>query len=243
MPERFYLPADLNCSELQLDGSEAHHLIHVLRARTGQEIIVFNGTGQVADATVVEVSRRSARLRISKSRTESDATGIRVTLATAVPKGERFRWLIEKATEMGVERVIPLMTERSVVDPRQSKLEKLKQTVIAACKQCGRNRLMLIEDVASWNSFINNTTPAHKLLVAHPGENQSITQMRSQFALPNQETVVVVGPEGGFTEDEIRMLEERDAQLVDLGSRILRIETAAISLIAWLNFCVDRAEC
>jgi 16S rRNA (uracil1498-N3)-methyltransferase len=243
MTERFYLPANLNCRELQLEGAEAHHLIHVLRAKTGQDIIVFDGAGQAADATVVEIARSSARLRILSVRTESDNAHISVTLATAVPKGDRFRWLIEKATELGVERVIPLMTERSVVDPRQTKLDKLKQTVVAACKQCGRNRLMQIENVMSWNSFVSSRVLEQKLLVAHPVGNQPAPQKFNEIAVANQEIVIVVGPEGGFTENEIQTLIQHGAQLVDLGPRILRIETAAISLIAWLNYCVHSSGC
>ena len=158
MPDRFFAPSFPESGTLTLDGPEAHHLMHVLRITAGEKVEVFDGRGLVVSAEVVTIRKRDVELRIVAARREA-CPAREVILGTAVPKGDRFDWLIEKATELGVTRIVPLITSRSSVDPRDSKLDKLRQTVITACKQCGRNHLLELSPVTAWADFVRREFP------------------------------------------------------------------------------------
>src|SRR5712691_11012374 len=132
--ERFFLRQPLQLATVELDGPEAHHLLHVLRAKIGDRLGLFNGDGDEALVEIVRIRKRSAELHIVETWT-TPAEPRQLILAVALPKGDRARWLIEKATELGVARIIPLRTARSVVEPREGKIDKLEQSVIEACKQ------------------------------------------------------------------------------------------------------------
>jgi len=159
----------------------------------------------------------------------------RIVLATAVPKGERMDWLVEKATELGVSRLIPLKTTRSTVDPRDSKLDRLRGQVIAACKQSRRNELMEIAPVVHWSEFVASLREAAPFFVAHPG-GQTLSQTVSQvMPAATAEVIVAIGPEGGWTDEEVALAESRGAQRISLGPQILRIETAALAAAVLLS--------
>ena len=203
--------------------------MHVMRGSPGDVVELFNGAGLVAQAEIVAVHRRDAELRLISSHQEERPLR-EVILATAVPKGDRFDWLIEKATELGVTRIVPLVTARSVVDPRNSKLDKLRQTVITACKQSGRNNLLELSPVAAWNDFVKAEIPNREGLIAHLGAG---TVPLSTVKWGNHSSVVIaVGPEGGFTDAEVSMAVASGAKSVSLGPLTLRIETAALALAA-----------
>ena len=212
----------------KLDGVEAHHLMHVLRASPGDIVELFNGAGLVARAEIVSIHRRDALLRILGAHRE-ERPPRQVIIGTAVPKGDRFDWLIEKVTELGVTRLVPLVTARSVVDPREGKLDKLRQTVIAACKQSGRNHLLELSPVTSWNDFMKGELTSHPSFLAHPGPDAKLI---SSSLFGNSTVVMAIGPEGGFTDEEVSMAVECGAKTVSLGPLILRIETAAMAMAA-----------
>lgn len=230
MPHRFYCPELASLSAVTLEGTEAHHLAHVLRHQQGDLVQLFNGTGGVAECRVAQVRKRDVSLEVVSFR--QDPFGpLTLVLATAVPKGERFDWLIEKATELGVSRLIPMLTERSIVDPRAGKLEKLRQTVVAACKQSGRNHLMEISAVTPWADVVTSYAAADRFIVADPQGvplgNGVAPSVGQPFTI-----VIAIGPEGGFSDQENQAAAAIPAELVQLGPRILRIETAAIALSA-----------
>jgi 16S rRNA (uracil1498-N3)-methyltransferase len=238
--KRFYLPElpiDVAPGQaLTLDGSEAHHLLHVLRIAAGETVEIFDGRGGSAAARVAGATRREVRLEATSPRYVQARAALRVTLATCVPKQDRFRWLVEKATELGVFRIIPLRTERSVVDPRVGKLERLHDTIIQACKQCGRNDLLTIDAPVDWREFIRRWpadapagTSTNRLCVASSqGERWfQIAADSPQGAVAD--VTIAVGPEGGFTDAEVETALQAGAKLVSLGTHTLRTETAAIA--------------
>lgn len=231
MPDRFFTPSIPESGTLTLDGPEAHHLMHVLRIAAGEVVEVFDGRGMVVAADVVSLRKRDAELRIVAVRHEACSTH-EVVLGTAVPKGDRFDWLVEKATELGVTRIVPLVTSRSSVDPRDSKLDKLRQTVVTACKQCGRNHLLELSPVAAWADFVRDELPNRAAFIAHPSSDASSLAVAAATLCDQPSTVFAIGPEGGFTNDEIALAVAAGAKPVNLGSLILRIETAAIALAA-----------
>jgi RsmE family RNA methyltransferase len=144
MADRFYLPGDWD-DVVELGGTEAHHLMRVLRAQPGEAVELFNGRGRRGQGRVERLGKHEVTVRMDSATDESPPPKPSILLAAASPKGDRLRWMIEKVTELGVDRFVPLSMDRGVVDPSDHKLSKLEQTVIAACKQSGRNRLLRIE--------------------------------------------------------------------------------------------------
>ena len=225
---RFYCPDSLIGPRVELTGTEAHHLLNVLRLGPGQEVELFDGRGTAAIARIEETGRKQATLTVISTQPSFGEMPSPLILATAIPKGERFRWLIEKATELGVTRLIPLQTERSVVDPRSAKLDKMRAAIVAASKQCGRSTLMQLDAPMQWDDFLSLDLGEATRLLGHPGE-QSWT---SSLVPTGNSTVIAIGPEGGFSEEEIEQAREHGATLVNLGPRILRLETAALALVS-----------
>jgi 16S rRNA (uracil1498-N3)-methyltransferase len=157
-------------------------------------------------------------------------------LGVALPKGDRQRWLIEKAVELGVTRLIPLQTARGVAQPTDQALKRCRRTVIEASKQCGRNRLMDIAAAQPVTAFLAHAPQGLLRLVAHPGPGaRPLSHVLAE--VPLAPLVAAVGPEGGFTSAEIAAA--RDWQLVSLGPRILRVETAAVALAACVAACAN----
>ena len=230
MTARFYVPQLSAAQSCELSGSEWHHLAHVMRSGVGDRVVLFDGNGNEADAEITTLAKSCASLRILARRTDSPEDGGAIVLATAVPKAERFRWLVEKATELGVERLIPLQSARSVVSPGDLKLDKMRTAVIEACKQSGRNRLMRVEPTMDWETLITTVVPTGDAFVA----DRSGAPLASAIAAvePGRPVILIVGPEGGLTEGELREATAAGAKSVSLGPRILRIETAALALAA-----------
>jgi 16S rRNA (uracil1498-N3)-methyltransferase len=230
---RFYLDGPLDRPSATLTGTEAHHLARVLRAGRGDRVALFDGRGTEAVAEVTDVSRRAVELRLIDCATTSER-GPRVVLGTAAPKGDRFRWLVEKATELGVTRLVPLRTARAVVDPSAGRLSRTVQSVIAACKQSGRNRLMEIGPVTEWQEFVAGEIAGQRTWLADPAGRPVAAELTGPGSADG--IVLAVGPEGGLTDDEREQAVAAGARPVSLGPHILRIETAAIALAAAARF-------
>jgi 16S rRNA (uracil1498-N3)-methyltransferase len=224
--ERFFCPARARDGRIRLEGDESRHLSRVRRLGPGAVVEVFDGQGWAAHAEVMAVGKDWVDLAFRGELHTDRAAACRLTLATAVPKGERFDWLVEKATELGVDRLVPLVTERSVVDPRAAKLERLRRLVIEASKQCGRNRLMILEKPIDWARWLKEQSAAVPRLVAHPA---GLSASQWPRARRGGEAALAVGPEGGFTEDEIAAARGAGWQIASLGATLLRIETAALA--------------
>ncbi len=155
MADRFYVNCLLGAGAVIVDGPEAHHLAHVCRVRPGDLICLFNGDGREYPACVKTVSRREVAVEVLAVETPQREIGHRLEVAAPVPKGDRAQFLLEKLTELGATAFIPLQTARSVVHPRQAKLDKLQRYVIEASKQCGRNVLLRVEPLTEWSQFVH----------------------------------------------------------------------------------------
>jgi len=230
MTDRYYAPHLSDAESCELEGAEFHHLSHVMRAGVGDRIVVFDGSGTSADAEIVELTRSRATLRILSRQIEPPGEVPNVVLATAVPKADRFRWLVEKATELGVSRLIPLQTSRSVTEPGATRLDKMRAAVIEACKQSGRNRLMTIDPLTDWPSFLSAAAATGRLVIADPGgpARASLCEVKAS----DRTLVLVVGPEGGLTDGEVIQAVDAGGRCISLGPHILRTETAAVALAA-----------
>jgi 16S rRNA (uracil1498-N3)-methyltransferase len=234
MSERFFSPHPISGGGMMLDGPEAHHLLHVMRASVGDEVTLFDDSGAEFKATVETLRRADAELRIVERREIDRELPFELVVGAALPKGDRQKWLVEKLTELGVTALVPLITERCVAQPAAAAVERLRRSVIEAAKQCGRNRLMKIAEPKLWSEWIvdgclassDSEPPADRRLLAHP-TGKRIIEIDLTQPKPTQ---IAIGPEGGLSDTEVAAAIAAGWQSVSLGQRILRVETAAIAL-------------
>ena len=227
MSERFYVNWSLGPGPVTLEGAEARHLATVCRLRPGDAVYLFNGDGHEYAARIREVGRRHVLMEIDQVVTPERELPIFLEVAAPLPKGDRAQFLIEKLTELGVTAFVPLDCIRSIVHPREAKLEKLQRYVVEASKQCGRNVLMRVEPPMDWRTYAAPRDAEEVRWLAHPrGPSPTPCLTKVSRALR-----VAVGPEGGWTEAEIDLGREHGWELHDLGPRILRIETAALAMV------------
>jgi 16S rRNA (uracil1498-N3)-methyltransferase len=224
MANRFFTGQPLVAGEVVLDGDEAHHLANVRRFAPGDAVVLFNGDGAEYPATVVEAAKRSIRLRVESAATVSRESLRAITIAAALPKGDRFDFLLEKLVELGASAFQPLISARSVVVPHADKVEKWRRAVVEASKQCGRNCLMDIRPPARWDDVCRSTTGDRILLHTATAESTAFDD--------DSPVTIAVGPEGGFADDEVHLGFECGWRVASLGARILRTETAAIAALS-----------
>ncbi|MEE8451226.1 MAG: 16S rRNA (uracil(1498)-N(3))-methyltransferase [Thermoguttaceae bacterium] len=232
MADRYYSHSPISGGIAVLDGPEAHHLAHVMRAKPGTEVVLFDGSGFEFDAEIVRVGRSEVELAVRSSREVDRELPMEVTLAVTLPKGDRQRWLVEKATELGIARIVPLQTTRSADRTTPQVLKRLQRTVIEASKQCGRNRLLEITPSQSWAEFVGAGREVPIRILAHPDATGDCGTVKTVRSGP---VALAVGPEGGFTEAEVALATDAGWQAVALGPRILRVETAAVLLTAMVT--------
>jgi 16S rRNA (uracil1498-N3)-methyltransferase len=233
MSERFFIATPITSERVKLDGPEAHHLSHVMRAKVGDSVSLFDGSGCEFEAQIQSVSKSAVELTVVKRREVDRESQVRLTLAVALPKGDRQQWLVEKAVELGVAAIVPLVTERGVARPVASALVRLRRFVVEASKQCGRNRLLEIEEPRTWSEFLAEPRENAVRFIAHPG-GKPLAELEMQSASGMQKQLIAaIGAEGGFTDTEIQAGIAAGCTLVDLGPRILRVETAGIAIAAW----------
>lgn len=229
MSQRFFVETPIGDAAIaRLIDAEAQHLAKVMRAKPGDEIVAFDGSGWEFVARIASLGKSWVELEIIERRQVDRELHHPLTLAVALPKGDRQKVLVEKLVELGVTRLIPLETEHGVAEATPSALIRLRRQVIEASKQCGRNRLMEIAEPLSLARLIDATRSDEERILAHPSGSAL------PGLAPQGSTTAAVGPEGGFTDDEVAQAVAAGWKIASLGPRILRIETAAIALAALL---------
>jgi 16S rRNA (uracil1498-N3)-methyltransferase len=216
-------------------GSAANHMMRVLRLAVGAAITLFDGAGGEYAARIESLRKDAVRVEVGAHAAIERESPLDVTLAQGVSRGERMDWVIQKATELGVQRIVPLITARSVVrlDAHQApkKLQHWRGIAISACEQCGRNRLPELAAPMDLLDFLGGDAPGNAMrLVLSPAGNLRIGAIK-----PVQKITLLIGPEGGLAPDEAEAAITRGFAAVQLGPRILRTETAAIAALAALQ--------
>lgn len=234
--EYFYTPPKLiSSSELIIEGDEFAHLTHVMRKTIGDSIRVVDGVGTAYDATITGLNKRSAQCAITGAHKRLHEPDIDVTLGVGILKNpSRFDFLVEKVTELGVNTIVPLLTERTIPRPndgveraRHAKTERWQKLALAAMKQSGRCVLPVIGELTSFKKFVTSTPTDCLKLVLH---EQSTRPIATPLAGNSHNRLrLCIGPEGGFAEDEITFAEGEGFLPVSLGQTRLRTETAAIA--------------
>jgi 16S rRNA (uracil1498-N3)-methyltransferase len=227
MADRFYINCALASGPVVVAGAEARHLAVVCRLRPGDAVRLFNGDGREYPAEVREVGKRTVKREVCGVEAPAREHPFRLEVAAPLPKGDRAPFLVEKLTELGATTFTPLQTARSVVQPREAKLDRLQRCVIEASKQCGRNILMAVGPLTEWTDFLRREDLPHRKVLAHPGGPPL-----ARREMPD-DVAAAVGPEGGFTDEEVESARAAGWNAAGLGPRILRVETAALVLAAW----------
>jgi len=229
LTEPLFYCAALDDNEVVLTDDEAHH-VGVQRLRAGDAIAVFDGRGQVARGTVRAIGHREVRVTVEQ-RTHEPRPVPRLALYSAVPKGDRLTVLLDMATQLGMSRFTPINWQRSVAEPGARAHARWQRICLEACKQSRRAWLPEIMPPASLAEAIASARAAgDRLIAAHPASDAVSVLALHLADAPS--IALFVGPEGGMTEAEVEMLRREHARLVHLGPGILRIETAAVALLA-----------
>ena len=234
---RFYCPEPLTAHQtLTLPESLAHH-VRVLRLAAGSEIILFDGLGGEY-AGVLDFNGKIAVAAIGAPiLREAELLG-RITLVQGLPSGDKMDWVIEKAVELGVSRIIPVAAQRSVLQLSGPRLEKRllhwNKIIQSASEQCGRNRLMQIESPLTLEKALSEPDTEHRLLCDPEGPSELTAWLgNAQASLSaNPALTLMVGPEVGWSPQELAHARHHDAQCVKFGLRVLRTETAALAMVA-----------
>lgn len=234
MSDRYFLTESPRGSTASLTGDEARHLGRVLRAKVGDRVRVFDGSGAEWAARIESIGRDRIDLVIDEAMPQPPNDGPSIILAVALPKGERQKWMVEKLTELGTTRLVPLETTRGVAEATPAAVERLNRGVVEACKQCGRSTLMEIGQPVAFSGFLAARPPASIGLLAVPG-GEPVRDAVGEAAVHGRAGLfAAVGPEGGFTDEEIAAATVAGFRPVSLGPHVLRVETAAIALAAAL---------
>jgi 16S rRNA (uracil1498-N3)-methyltransferase len=237
---RFYCPLPLISGQVvDLPPTAARH-VQVLRMQPGHSLTLFNGEGGEFSAEVQHMGRSDVRVVVGEHRDVECEAAVQVHLAVGMPANERMDWLVEKATELGVHRITPLMTERSVIRLTGERAEKKQahwQAVAAsASEQCGRNRVPLIdapERLDAWLAKQTAQADAVQCVLSLHASTQPLTAMRANAV--QKSWVLLNGPEGGLTDAEDAAARAKGFVALSLGERVLRAETAALGALALLT--------
>ena len=210
---------------LTLDASQANYLGNVLRLGVGSELLTFDGHSGEWLARIAESGRKRMTLAVERQTKELEPT-MDVWLAFAPVKRAQTDWLVEKATELGAARLVPVMTQRTVAE--RVKIDRLRSIAIEAAEQCGRTRLPQIDEPLSLKELLTNRDPARRLYVADECGGQAVAD-----AFSAGPALILTGPEGGFTSEERAMMRALPGIVpISLGPRILRAEAAALAALA-----------
>ncbi len=232
-PRRFQV-TDLSGPLVHVEGAEAIHALRVLRLGPSSPVILFDGLGNEVDGRIASVAEGAFNVELTGGVRNAKVNQIDLILAVATPKGDRADWLVEKCAELGVAAVQWIETERSVVSPGENKLVRWRRKAAEAAKQGGRSRVMDIASPVSISRVVQEYSASSRLAFGDPsGEAISIGDyltVATDAERQSADTVVFIGPEGGFTAEESRLLIESGAAPIRLADAVLRIETAAVAV-------------
>jgi 16S rRNA (uracil1498-N3)-methyltransferase len=243
---RVYVEAPLaSGSIVHLPSDTASHLAKVLRARAGDELILFNGDGREFNGAIDTVRGSRVSASVGDGMPVDRESPVEITLVHCVPRGDRMDFIVQKATELGVSRIVPVLSQRSVVrlDKSQAEAKAVhwRAVAVSACEQCGRNRLPIIEAAQPLLNYLGESSSgAGARWVFEPDSAMladTAVRDRSGGASTNaaKSAQIAIGPEGGFAAEELEAFRVAGYSQVGLGPRILRTETAALAAVVWLQ--------
>ena len=233
VPRIFHAGTLQTHDELELSESAANHVARVLRMREQAPLIIFNGEGGEFQARIAVIEKRRVVVTIDEFIERDIESPLKITLAQGISRGERMDYTLQKAVELGITRIVPLITEHCVVDlkgERQAKrLEHWHGIIIGACEQCGRNQLPELFPITRLDEWLKEANESKRLLLDHRAEG-GINKLDAAASY-----TLLIGPEGGLSPEEQRLAISSGYQGIRLGPRVLRTETAALVALSALQ--------
>lgn len=230
---RIYIPNPKIQNPLQVEADAARHLIQVLRYQVGDYFTAFDGQGNEFEAQILTVSKKSLTVTLTAKATQSVESKFAIHLAQSLVKRDKMDYIIQKAVELGVTQITPIITQHTDIqlniEQQLKKHQHWQQIIISACEQCGRSWLPTLNTITEFQTFIHKGHTSTLLL--HPHAALSL----SSWGLSSTTVTILIGPEGGFSEAEVLLAQQYGIPSLRLGPRVLRTETASIAAIAALQ--------
>ena len=235
---RFYHsnPLDLN-QIIILDEFSSHHALRVMRVKVDDFLILFNGDGFEYRGRVSDINKKTINIEILSKEKNNNESPININLFQSISSNEKMDMVIQKATELGVSSIQPIFTSRSTVklslDRIKKRLIHWRQVSISACGQSGRSKIPTIKPPIGFDRFVEGITTNSLNLLLHPDNSKESSNLPNKYS---GDINIFIGPEGGFSQDEVLLLKKQNCINIQLGSRILRTETAPLAIIAILQY-------
>ena len=230
MPKFFVNKGQINENRIHITGEDANHIANVLRSKLNDLITVCDGEGTDYECTLVEINKKEIVAEIISSRPNKNEPDIKITLYQSLPKSDKMEFIIQKCIEIGVDRIVPVKTEHTVVklDKKEDKkLERWKKIAEAAAKQCGRGKIPLVDNILTFKEAISQAKNLDSIIIPYEKQKEGgLKEYVNQFS--GKSIGIFIGPEGGFSPQEVSLAIENGAVPVTLGKRILRTETAGL---------------
>jgi 16S rRNA (uracil1498-N3)-methyltransferase len=239
---RFYVSPDSifpkkNIIEIK-DRDELHHIRDVMRLKEGSRVSIFDGEGNEYAADIKKILKNSVQLDIKGIIVLKQNPSIKITLYQSLPKNVKMDFIIRKAVELGVDEIVPIITDRTVPDVKEirgKKMERWERIAKAASKQCGRIKLPVISNAVGFKEALVESKKAEKVVFAALSDDAVPLKEMLRGKMP-ESAAVFIGPEGDFTRDEINMAKEEGYRVCSLGNLVLRVETAALYVLSCINY-------
>lgn len=243
---RIYYSGNLNQDDLvQLDDNAARHVGLVLRLETKDKVVLFNGDGVDYLAEIIDIQKKKIFIKIIEKISIHTESELSIHLGQAISRGEKMDWVIQKAVELGVNEITPVITQYTQAKASEQKLEHWRKIIISSCEQCGRNKIPTLHEAINLSDWLNKIKISENKfnLIFEPEATMSLGSLDCFAAKEDSRLVItklpamtlLIGPEGGFSSEEITLSQQYCFQSVKLGNRILRTETAAIAAISALQ--------
>jgi 16S rRNA (uracil1498-N3)-methyltransferase len=229
-------------AEIPLPREVAHQLRDVLHLQVGEQVVLLDNSGDELLASIASVSKSAVDVRLVERRAGKNESSVRIILCQGLLKSARFEWVLEKGTELGVSVFSPILCRRSLAgleDAGTSKMQRWQRIITEAAEQSGRARLPALLPIRPLTRALNDIPPGALALM--PWEEERALMLRDALKSSSSSTVIIfIGPEGGLTADEVNQAQQHGAQVVSLGSRILRAETAALAAVTSVMYELEQ---
>jgi 16S rRNA (uracil1498-N3)-methyltransferase len=239
---RFYIEKIDGNSITLIESEQLHHIRDVLRLKAGDAVIIFDRAGHEYKAVIVSIGKKQVELNLTSLNVRR-SNNTNLTVACAIPKGSRMDDIIDYLTQLGVEHIIPMLTDRVVVKPdsaaMQIRLLRWRKIAQNAAQQCQRSSVPVIAPVTDVKDVITNSQDFDLKLIPHLSGKRKL--IKNILAKPRPKNIIVlIGPEGDFTPEEVALALHNDFIPVSLGDTVLRVATAAIAIASYIKFALDR---
>jgi len=237
---RFYAPREnIKGDIIDISGREAKHILNVMRLKEDDKVVVFDGTGKEYTGFIRKAGTGSLTVEVVETRMPKKEILPRITLAQCIPKKQKMDYIVEKATELGVSEIIPIISERVIVklesDKAQTRIERWQKIALEASKQCGRTEIPKINEIEKFYKTLDCVNNYDIALLASLGTD-AIPLEKAVSHIQAGRIIFFIGPEGDFTHEEITMAKDTNCRFVSLGKRVLKSDTAPLYVLSVLNY-------